>query len=82
MKRVWMTALAVVLATSLSANAKLPEPTAEEAQKKLADAEKKAKGEEAAKAALAAAQDRVAKRYRASHKNAPPPVPVASPTKK
>ena len=82
MKRVWMTALAVVLATSLSANAKLPEPTAEEAQKKLADAEKKAKSEEAAKVALAAAQDRVAQRYRATHKNAPPPVPVVAPIKK
>lgn len=82
MKTLWMTAWAVVLATSLSANAKLPEPTLEEAQKKLADAEKKAKGEEAAKAALAAAQDRVAQRYRASHKNASPPVPVAAATKK
>lgn len=82
MKTLWMIALATMLATSLSANARLPEPTPEEAQKKLADAEKKAKGEEAAKAALAAAQDRVAQRYRATHKNAPPAVPVVTATKK
>ena len=79
MKSLWMTALALVFAASLNAYAKLPDPTPEEAQKKLADAEKKAKGEEAAKAALAAAQDRVAQRYRATHKHAPPPVPVAGP---
>jgi hypothetical protein len=82
MKSLWTIATLVMLTLSLNAHARLPDPTPEEAQKKLADAEKKAKSEEAAKAALAAAQDRVAQRYRATHKNAPPAVPVVAATKK
>lgn len=82
MKAVLKTVALLVLALSMNAHARLPDPMPEEVQKKLADAEKKAKSEEAAKAALAAAQDRVAQRYRATHKNAPPPVPVAAANKK
>lgn len=73
---VWM--LAAVLLSPAAALAKLPEPTLEEAQKKAAAAEKKALDEDAAKAALAKAQDRVASRYRATHPNAPRPVPVVA----
>ena len=47
---------------------KLPPPTEAEAQTKKAAAEKKAKDEEAAKQALAKAQDRVAERYKKSRK--------------
>jgi len=73
--------LAMALAMSSSVVwAKLPPPTPEEAAKKQAAAEKKAKDEDAAKEALAKAQDEVAKRYRAAHKNAPPAVPVVSAT--
>lgn len=64
---------------ALNAMAKLPDPTPEEALKKQAEAEKKAASEEAAKAALAKAQDRVNQRYRATHKNALPPVAVLAP---
>lgn len=75
--------VALGVAWSFSTLAKLPDPTPEEASKKQAEAEKKAKSEEAAKAALAKAQDRVNQRYRATHKNAPPPVAVvAAPIKK
>lgn len=73
---VWM--LAAVLLSPAAALAKLPEPTPEEAQQKAAAAEKKALSEEAAKAALAKAQDRVASRYRARNPNAPRPVPVGA----
>jgi hypothetical protein len=71
---VWM--LAAALFAPAEVLAKLPAPTAEEAQQKAAAAEKKALGEEAAKAALAKAQDRVASRYRAKNTNAPRPVLV------
>lgn len=73
---VWL--LAAVLLSPAAVLAKLPEPTPEEAQKKAAAAEKKALGEDAAKAALAKAQDRVASRYRATHPNDPRPVPVVA----
>jgi uncharacterized membrane protein len=73
--------LLVMVATTwaLNAMAKLPDPTPEEALKKQADTEKKAASEEAAKAALAKVQDRVNQRYRATHKDAPPPVAVIAP---
>jgi uncharacterized membrane protein len=73
--------LLVMVATTWTFNAmaKLPDPTPEEALKKQAEAEKKAASEEAAKAALAKAQDRVNQRYRATHKDAPPPVAVIAP---
>lgn len=45
---------------------KLPPPTEAEVQTKKAAAEKKAKDEDAAKRALAKAQDRVAERYKKS----------------
>jgi hypothetical protein len=77
--KVWM--LATVFVSPLLAFAQLPAPNAEEAAQKAAAAEKKAAGEEAAKAALAKAQDRVAGRYRATHPNAPRPVPVAAAAK-
>ena len=70
--------LAAVCFNPISAFAQFPAPTAEEAAQKAMAAEKKALGEEAAKAALAKAQDRVASRYRASHPNAPRPVPVVA----
>lgn len=73
---VWM--LVAALLSPAAALAKLPEPTPEEAQQKAAAAEKKTLGEEAAKAALAKAQDRVASRYRATHPHAPHPVPVVT----
>lgn len=67
------------LGMTATALAKLPDPTPEEVAKKQADAEKKAKSEDAAKEALAKAQDRVNQRYRTTHKNAPPPVAVITP---
>lgn len=67
------------LGMTATALAKLPDPTPEEAAKKQAEAEKKATSEEAAKEALAKAQDRVNQRYRTTHKNAPPPVAVITP---
>lgn len=76
---VWM--LAAAFFSPISALAQLPAPTAEEAAQKAAAAEKKALGEEAAKAALAKAQDRVASRYRAKNPNAPRPVPVVTKAK-
>lgn len=63
----------LALLWSVAAMAKLPPPTPEEAAKKQAAAEKQAKDEGVAKEALAKAQDRVAQRYRASHKTAPLP---------
>lgn len=71
--------LLAALAVGHAAWAKLPEPTPEEAAKKQAAAEKKAQDEEAAKVALGKAQDKVAVKYRATHKNAPKPVPVIIP---
>jgi hypothetical protein len=70
----WM--LAAALCAPAAVLAKLPAPTPEEAQQKAVAAEKKALSEEAAKAALAKVQDRVASRYRAKNPNAPRPVPV------
>lgn len=49
--------------------AKLPAPAEAELQAKKTAAEKKAKDEEAAKKALARAQDRVAARYKARKRN-------------
>lgn len=81
MKTSLIKVLLVMAATTWAFNAmaKLPDPTPEAAMKKQADAEKKTASEEAAKAALAQAQDRVNQRYRATHKNAPPPVAVITP---
>lgn len=79
MKLLKTLALCALLGWSSVAAARLPAPTPEEAAKKAAAAETKAKADEAAKQALAAAQDRVAQRYRASHPNAPKPVPVIVP---
>lgn len=81
MKTLLVKLLLVMVATTWTLNvmAKLPEPTPEEVLKKQADAEKKAASEEVAKAALAKAQDSVNQRYRATHKNAPPPVAVITP---
>jgi hypothetical protein len=81
MKTLLIKLLLVMAATTwtLNALAKLPDPTPEEALKKQAEAEKKAASEEAAKAALVKAQDRVNQRYRATHKDAPPPVAVIAP---
>ncbi|MEO8418672.1 MAG: hypothetical protein ABI475_08110 [Methylophilaceae bacterium] len=81
MKTLLIKLLLVMVATTWTMNvmAKLPELTPEEILKKQADAEKKAASEEAAKAALAKAQDSVNQRYRATHKNAPPPVAVIAP---
>ncbi|HEY3327986.1 MAG TPA: formate dehydrogenase [Novimethylophilus sp.] len=72
----------VAMLCSVEALAKLPPPTPEEAAKKQIAAEKKVKDEDAAKEALAKAQDRVAQRYRAIRKNAPLPVPVVAPATK
>ncbi|HZV99722.1 MAG TPA: formate dehydrogenase [Methylophilaceae bacterium] len=74
--------LCMTMTWAINAAAKLPPPTPEETQKKQADAEKKAATEEAAKAALEKAQDRVSQRYRAQHKDAPPPVPIVTPAAK
>lgn len=73
-----MLCLLIAMASAV-AWAKLPPPTPEEAAKKQAATEKKAKDEDAAKEALAKVQDKVVQRYRATHKNAPPPVPVSAP---
>lgn len=56
---------AVMIALSGIAGAKLPPPTPAEAKAKQEAAAKKAKADEAAKQALARAQDRVAARYKA-----------------
>lgn len=55
---------AMLLLTVDVASGKLPAPTEAEAEAKKAAAEKKAKDEDAAKKALAKAQDRVAERYK------------------
>ena len=54
-----------MVALSGVAAAKLPAPTPEQAKAKQEAATKKAKSDEAAKQALARAQDRVAARYKA-----------------
>jgi hypothetical protein len=77
MKRVLI--LLTALAVGPAAWAKLPAPTPEEAAKKQAATEKKVLDDEAAKVALGQAQDKVAVKYRATHKNAPKPVPVIIP---
>ncbi len=58
----------MLLLATHAAWGKLPPPTEAEVQTKKATAEKKAKDEEAAKQALAKAQDRVAGRYKNSTK--------------
>jgi hypothetical protein len=58
----------MLLLATHAAWGKLPPPTEAEALAKKAAAEKKAKDEEAAKQALAKAQDRVAARYKNSRK--------------
>lgn len=55
----------LMIALSGLAAAKLPAPTPEQAKSKQETAAKKAKADEAAKQALARAQDRVAARYKA-----------------
>lgn len=79
MKLLKTLALYALLVWSAAAIARLPAPTPEESAKKAAAAETKTKADEVAKQALAAAQDRVAQRYRASHPNASKPVPVIAP---
>lgn len=76
----WIGRLLLICSMGMAATAlaKLPDPTPEEVAKKQADVEKNAKNEEIAKEALAKAQDRVNQRYRATHKNAPPPVAVVT----
>lgn len=71
--------LSALLVWPAAAGARLPTPTPEEAAKKAAAADKQALADEAAKQALAKAQDRVAQRYRATHPHAPKPVPVVAP---
>ncbi len=56
----------MLLLAAHAAWGKLPPPTEAEAQTKKSAAEKKAKDDEAAKKALAKAQDRVAERYKNS----------------
>ena len=58
----------MLLLATHAAWGKLPPPTEAEAQTKKAAADKKAKDEEAAKKALAKAQDRVAERYKKPRK--------------
>ena len=58
----------ILLLTVHAAWGKLPPPTESEAQAKTIAADKKAKDEEAAKKALARAQDRVVERYKNSRK--------------
>ena len=58
----------MLLLATHAAWGKLPPPTEPEAQAKKAAADKKVKDEEAAKQALAKAQDRVAARYKKSGK--------------
>ena len=58
----------ILLLATHAAWGKLPPPTEAEAQTKKAAAAKKATDEEAAKQALAKAQDRVAARYKKSTK--------------
>lgn len=79
MKSIQKIFLVWLLAIPMMAFARLPVPSAEEAAKKLAAAEKKALDEEAAKVSLGRSQDRVAQRYRFRHPNAPEPVPVVIP---
>ena len=68
-RRISLAGLAGILLLAVhTASAKLPQPTAADAQTKKAAAEKKAKDEEAAKQALAKSQDRVAERYKNSRK--------------
>ena len=58
----------MLLLATHAAWGKLPPPTEAEAQTKKTAADKKAKDEEAAKQALAKAQDRIAARYKNSRK--------------
>jgi hypothetical protein len=65
MKVKWM--LFAVLALPWAAHAQLPPPTPEEASMKQEAAQKKARDENSAKAALMRTQNRVAERYYAAH---------------
>lgn len=76
MSRLHLMAFATLLALPVAALAQLPPLTEEESVKKAEAAEKKAASEEAAKAALGQAQDRVAKRFYLKHPGAARPVPV------
>jgi len=58
----------ILLLATHAAWGKLPPPTEAETQTKKTAADKKTKDEEAAKQALAKAQDRVAERYKKSRK--------------
>ncbi len=58
----------MLLLAAHAAWGKLPPPTEAEAQTKKAAADKKVKDEEAAKQALAKAQDRVVERYKKARK--------------
>ena len=78
MKRVTPWMFATLLAVPMIALAQLPPPNEEEAAKKAEAAAKKTAGEEAAKAALGKAQDRVAQRYYLKHPGASRPVPVVA----
>lgn len=73
---------ACALLWPLLAGARLPDPTPEDRARQQAAAEKKARDEDAAKAALARAQERVVRRYRATHPGAPKPVLVVAPAGK
>lgn len=61
--------IAVLSAFATVSLARLPPPTPDEAKAKKAAAAEKGKADEAAKQALARAQDRVAARYKARHKH-------------
>lgn len=63
---------------SLPAYARLPAPSPEDAVRKQAAAEQKARDEDAAREALGRAQDGVAQRYRVKHSQAPKPVAIAA----
>jgi hypothetical protein len=65
MKVKWM--LFAVLALPWAAHARLPPPTSEEVSRKQEAAQKKARDENSAKAALTCTQNRVAERYHAAH---------------
>ena len=78
MKRMTPWMLATMLAMPMIVLAQLPPPNEEEAAKKAEAATKKTASEDAAKAALGKAQDRVAKRYYLQHPGAPRPVPLAA----
>lgn len=75
-----MWGLVLVFGVPASALAQLPSPSEGEAVKIAEAAAKKAASEEAAKAALGRAQDRVAQSYYLTHPGAPRPVFIADPS--